>query len=139
MPYTMEKIIVQPKFINPQYHKQKLTKSCILMRKQIHSFQFIQKKRHPRDILYQLSSSKSAKIGKLVLQSTVLWKEKKSRCRLLLGLRSLYMKKIQNTLILAVDANGIWLLIEITLVFRMISLLWQLLRTKSPTSQKIGC
>ena len=44
MPYTMEKIIVQPKFINPQYHKQKLTKSCILMRKQIHSFQFIQKK-----------------------------------------------------------------------------------------------
>ena len=75
MPYTMEKII-QPKFINPQYHKQKLTKSCILMRKQIHSFQILQKKKTSKGyfmyISTQLSSSKWAKIGKIVLQSTVL-------------------------------------------------------------------
>ena len=79
MPYTMEKIIVQPKFINPQYHKQKLTKSCILMRKQIHSFQILQKKTSKGYFMYistQLSSSKWAKIGKIVLQSYVLWKEK---------------------------------------------------------------
>ena len=54
MPYTMEKII-QPKFINPQYHKQKLTNyfnKVLYFNEKTNSFiPIYTKKRHPRDIL----------------------------------------------------------------------------------------